>query len=152
MGHGDIALRLVVAALCGVATGVQFELRDMPGGIRTHVLTAVGAAAFCLTGASVAAAPVDAIRIIQGVASGVGFIGAAAVLRSDGRVRGTATAASLWITAAIGCQAGLGSIPIALGLAVFATIANVAPYRFELGLRRRFRRQPSATKVDAAAR
>jgi putative Mg2+ transporter-C (MgtC) family protein len=127
----DLVLRLFVAALCGGAIGLQTELRDRPGGFRTHLLTAVGAATFCGTAASVADSPSDALRVVQGIASGVGFIGAAAVLRDSGRVRGTATAASLWITAAVGCQAGLGDIWIAGGLAVFTTLSNVVAFQIE---------------------
>jgi putative Mg2+ transporter-C (MgtC) family protein len=127
----DISLRLFIAALCGGAIGLQVELRERPGGLRTHMLTTVGATAFCLTGISVSPGQTDALRIIQGVASGVGFIGAAAVLREAGHVRGTATAASLWITAAIGCQAALGSVVIAVVLAIFTAGLNAGAVRFE---------------------
>jgi putative Mg2+ transporter-C (MgtC) family protein len=131
MSHLDVVLRLLVAAICGATVGLQVELRERPGGLRTHMLTTVGATAFCLTGASLANSQNESLRIIQGVASGVGFIGAASVLRDSGRVRGTATAASLWIAAAIGCQAGLGSVVIAIGLAVFTASLNAATVRLE---------------------
>jgi putative Mg2+ transporter-C (MgtC) family protein len=127
----ELALRLVVAALSGAIVGLQIELRERPGGLRTHMLTAVGATAFCLAGSSIAGSQVEALRIIQGIASGVGFIGAAAVLRDAGHVRGTATAASLWITAAIGCQAGLGSMSIAIGLAVFTACLSIGAVQLE---------------------
>jgi putative Mg2+ transporter-C (MgtC) family protein len=121
-----VLVRLGVAAASGAIVGVQFELRGRPGGLRTHVLTSLAAAMFCMTGVSVASAA-DTLRVMQGVASGVGFIGAATVLRgADRKVSGIANAASLWITAAVGCEAGLGSVRIALGVSVFVALLNGA--------------------------
>lgn len=139
----DLLIRLGAAALCGAAAGVQVELRERPGGLRAHMLTAVGAAGFCATAAGVSETD-EVIRVIQGVTSGVGFIGAAAVLRESGRVRGTATAASLWITAAAGCGAGLGQLWTAGGLAAFAAIVHLAALRLE-------RRMKPLTESRAAA-
>lgn len=140
----DLLLRLGLAALCGAVAGLQVELRERPGGLHAHMLTAVGAAGFCATAAGVTETD-EVIRVIQGVTSGVGFIGAAAVLRESGRVRGTATAASLWITAAAGCAAGLGQLWTAGGLAAFAAVLHLGALQLERRLR------PPTTDPRAAA-
>ncbi len=138
-------VRLAAAAVAGGAVGFHFELQDRPGGLRTHTLTTLGAALFCMTIARVDGATASEIsRVIQGIASGVGFIGAAAVLRRAGHVHGVSTAASLWIVAAIGCEAGVGSVVIALGVGLGVLTLNVAAYNFEhkfLAKRRAKRRE-----------
>src|SRR5689334_12080783 len=91
---------LVAAGLAGGFLGAHYEYRRRPGGLRTHFVTAVGAAVFCI-----ALLPADPGRAVQGVASGVGFIGAAAVLRNAASVRGITAAASVWTAAALGCIA-----------------------------------------------
>ena len=147
----DMMLRLVIAAVCGAVVGLPVELRGRPGGLRTHTLATVGAATFCMAASSVMKDASDATRVIQGIASGVGFIGAAAVLRESGRVRGIATAASLWITAAIGCEAGLGYRGVALAVAGFVFVLD-ATIRF---VERRFldrRTHRPATDQTASAR
>ncbi len=122
----EIIARLAAAAAAGGVLGAHFELRSRAGGLRTHILTTVAAALFCITVSRLAGAGADEIaRMMQGIASGVGFIGAAAVLRREGHVEGVSNAASLWITAAIGCEAGAGNIALALGIAVFVAIVTM---------------------------
>ena len=98
-----ILFRLLVAGACGALVGLQAQLLHRPGGLRAHALAGMGAAMFCLSGVELADKPGDIIRIVQGVASGVGFIGAASVLRHEQSIQGVASAASIWIAAAIGC-------------------------------------------------
>ncbi|HVJ21814.1 MAG TPA: MgtC/SapB family protein [Polyangiaceae bacterium] len=138
IGDVTVLFRLLVAAACGVAVGLPAELGHRPGGIRTHALAAMGAALFCLSALRLAGdKPTDAIHAIQGIASGVGFIGAAAVLRNAGTVRGLANAASIWIVAAIGCFAAIGDWDIAGLAALVALVANWFAVRAEKRLHTR---------------
>lgn len=105
-----VAARLVVAMLLGAIVGWERERAGQYAGLRTHMLVALGAALFVVIGAQ-GHSDVDATtRVIQGIATGIGFIGAGAVLKvADAReIRGITTAASIWVTAAVGTAAGLG--------------------------------------------
>src|SRR3954447_16906680 len=109
----DAFLRIGAAAGCGALIGLERESRNQLAGIRTHALVAAGAAVFTLAGAhgfpELARGPnVDPMRVAAQVASGIGFIGAGAIIRDRGSVRGITTAAALWTSAAIGLAAGAG--------------------------------------------
>ena len=107
--------RLALATLFGAVIGINRELGRKPAGLRTHSLVALGAAVAALTSqhlTSVAGMADGAAvsRVIQGIVTGVGFIGAGVILhRDDPRgVHGLTTAASIWVVAAVGTAAGLG--------------------------------------------
>jgi len=118
----DLLLRLAGAALAGLALG--FPYRTRPGGVLTHLFVTVGAAVFGTTATAMAQERnEDLLRVIQGVASGIGFVGAASVLKRGGTIAGISTAASIWIAAAVGCQAAFGDPRLAVVLAVL--IASV---------------------------
>jgi putative Mg2+ transporter-C (MgtC) family protein len=111
-----IVIRLLVAMLLGARVGVQREQTGKPAGLRTHMLVALGAALFVL-------APMEAgmnfdglSRVIQGLATGIGFIGGGAILKlsQEREIQGLTTAAGIWMTAAMGVAAGLGRIGMAL--------------------------------------
>src|SRR4051794_20201269 len=109
-----LTLRLAVAAGAGLLLGFERELRARAAGLRTHSLVAVGAALFTIAGAyGFADIPrglnVDPARIAAQVASGIGFLGAGAILRQGFGVRGLTTAATLWLAAAIGVASGAGA-------------------------------------------
>src|SRR5262245_44170824 len=100
--------RLLFATVAGMILGVPYVRR--PGGIRAHVLVTLGAAYFCTTAIhALGRESSEVIRVLQGVTSGIGFVGAASVLRKGDTVEGVSTAASIWIAAAVGCDAGLGA-------------------------------------------
>jgi putative Mg2+ transporter-C (MgtC) family protein len=108
-------IRLVAAMLLGAMIGVQREFAGKPAGLRTHMLVAMGSALFIL-GASATAMSLDGLsRVIQGVATGLGFIGAGAILKHSEahQVEGLTTAAGIWMTAAVGVATGLGRIGVA---------------------------------------
>ncbi|MFL6139285.1 MAG: MgtC/SapB family protein [Frankiaceae bacterium] len=112
----ELTLRIAVAAGAAVLLGLEREIRGHPAGVRTHALVAIGAALFTLAGAygfaDVPRGPnVDPARIAAQVASGVGFLGAGAILRQGLGVRGLTTAATLWLAAAIGVTSGAGAYP-----------------------------------------
>lgn len=105
-----IVVRLGVAAALSAIIGIQREHAGKPAGLRTHMLVALGAAMFVLAGTESGMPMADASRIIQGVATGIGFIGAGAILkgREEHEITGLTTAAGIWMTAAIGITAALG--------------------------------------------
>ncbi len=109
-------LRLLAAILLGGIIGIQRERWGKSAGLRTHMLVAMGSALFVLGGSAVGMSMSDLSRVIQGLATGIGFIGAGAILkRSEEReIEGLTTAAGIWMTAALGAAAGLGRIGLAL--------------------------------------
>ena len=111
-----IVVRVVVAALLGGIIGWEREQKGRAAGLKTHILVAVGSALFVLAPYLAGIDGGDNTRVMQGIVSGIGFLGAGAILRSrDGsRVEGLTTAASIWMTAAIGMAVGIGQAMLAL--------------------------------------
>src|SRR3954449_5385536 len=132
----DAFVRVGVAGGCGALIGIERESRNQLAGMRTHALVAVGAAVFTLAGAygfsEIARGPnVDPMRVAAQVASGIGFIGAGAIIRDRGSVRGITTAAALWTSAAVGLAAGAGLWAIALagGVGTIGVVVLLRPGR-----------------------
>jgi len=111
-----VVIRLAAAALVGAIIGLQRQHAHKPAGLRTHMLVALGAAVFVLVPLALHAPLGEVGRVVQGVAAGIGFIGAGAILKrgEEGDVQGLTTAAGIWLTAAVGVAIGLGGIGIAL--------------------------------------
>ena len=114
----DLSVRLIVAAALGLAVGFEREIHGHPAGLRTHMLVAVGSGLFTVLsaygfGEGTAAAPIDPTRIAAQIVSGIGFLGAGAILKDGIVIRGLTTAASLWATSAVGMAAGAGEYIIA---------------------------------------
>ena len=129
LSFGHLLLRIVLAGLLGGLIGVEREFADQPAGFRTHILVSFGAALFTLAGAygveafvGVKGVSFDPTRIAAQVVTGIGFLGAGAILRQGISVRGLTTAASLWVTASVGVAAGLGYYAGAITVGV-ATVA-----------------------------
>lgn len=128
--NGELIIRVVVAALIGGAIGLEREVGGHEPGTRTHALVAVGATLFTIAGAygfsdSPNGATGDPARVAAQVVTGVGFVGAGAVLRSGASVRGLTTAATLWVSAAVGVAAGAGiyvTLAAASGLTLLVLI------------------------------
>jgi putative Mg2+ transporter-C (MgtC) family protein len=115
----ELAARLVVAAVLGALIGLERERRSHPAGMRTHLLVSVGSAAFTVLSIEYFLAPgADPGRIAAQIVTGIGFLGAGAILKDKGSIKGLTTAASLWVVAAIGMAAGAG----AWGVAVATTL------------------------------
>ena len=116
----DLAARLIIAAALGAAVGAEREIHGHPAGIRTHMLVALGSALFTVmsiygfSGIGGGTAPVDPTRIAAQIVSGIGFLGAGAILKDGVVIRGLTTAASLWATSAVGLAAGAGEHILAL--------------------------------------
>jgi putative Mg2+ transporter-C (MgtC) family protein len=111
-----VIIRLLVAMLLGGIVGVQREWTGKPAGLRTHMLVALGAALFVLAPVESGMTSADLSRVIQGLATGIGFIGGGAILKlsRERDIRGLTSAAGIWMTAAMGVAAGLGRIGMAL--------------------------------------
>jgi len=105
-----ISLRLILAAILGGLLGYEREQKGKSAGLRTHMLVALGAALFMLIPQQAGASIADLTRVLQGLLAGVGFLGAGAIImgRRQEEARGMTTAASIWLTAAIGVAAGMG--------------------------------------------
>jgi len=121
---------LVLAAFCGGVIGLERELRGKPAGLRTFMLIACGSALFTLcsiwavdTGGGLHG---DTSRVMAQIVSGVGFLGAGAILQSRGSVIGLTTAATVWATAALGMTIGLQKIPEAIGATGIMVIIIIA--------------------------
>jgi putative Mg2+ transporter-C (MgtC) family protein len=110
-----VVVRLVAAMLLGAIIGLQRERAGKPAGLRTHMLVAMGSALFVLGSSAGEMSTEGLSQVVQGIATGIGFIGAGAILkRQDEReIEGLTTAAGIWMTAAAGVAAGLGRIGLA---------------------------------------
>ena len=108
-------LRLAVSGLLGAVIGIQREHTGKAAGLRTHMLVALGATLFVLVPVELGLPAADVGRVVQGVATGIGFIGGGAILKlaAEREVHGLTTAAGIWLTAAAGVAAGLGRIVVA---------------------------------------
>jgi putative Mg2+ transporter-C (MgtC) family protein len=127
------AARLGLAGLLGALLGVQRERVHKAAGLRTHILVGLGAALFVLAEVESGAGEDAISRVIQGVVAGIGFLGAGTILKIGERVEvyGLTTAASIWITAAVGVAAGLGHLWLASVAAVFGWFVLGPLVRFE---------------------
>jgi putative Mg2+ transporter-C (MgtC) family protein len=124
-GHATrLVLRLLVAGLMGALIGYDRERISSPAGLRTHILVSMGAALFVIVPVQAGFSGDDVSRVVQGLVAGIGFLGAGAILKQDTSmiVRGLTTAASIWLTAAIGIAAGLGQLVTAIVATVFGLI------------------------------
>ncbi len=154
---GASLAKLVLAGLLGGLVGVEREVSGHPAGMRTHILVCGGSALVMAVSVAMVNVPwqaaagsdasivvsVDPGRIAYGVMTGVGFLGAGAILRRGSRIHGLTTAAGVWATAAIGLAAGLGQYVLAvgatLGLLTTLTMLNVIENRLPRWHRRRIR-------------
>jgi putative Mg2+ transporter-C (MgtC) family protein len=117
LGWDEALLRLALAAALGAAVGLERELRERQAGLRTHLLVALGSALFTIVSAygfhaflnsGTNVVRTDPTRIAAQIVTGIGFLGAGAIIRQGLSVRGLTTAATLWVVAAIGLAVGAG--------------------------------------------
>jgi putative Mg2+ transporter-C (MgtC) family protein len=125
----EIILRLLLAAALGAGIGYQRERCNKPAGLRTHILICVGSALFTVVSLFGFGDGVDPSRVAAGVVTGIGFIGAGVIFRGmrGDYVVGLTTAASVWVTAAIGLAAGVGMYLIATIVAVITVLVLMTP-------------------------
>lgn len=124
-----MVLRLLLAAALGAVIGYQRERANKPAGMRTHILISLGSALFTVVSIFGFGDGVDVSRVAAGVVTGIGFIGAGVIFRGmrGDHVMGLTTAASVWVTAAIGLAAGAGMYLIATVVAAIAVLVLMVP-------------------------
>jgi putative Mg2+ transporter-C (MgtC) family protein len=125
-----MALRLLLAAALGGAIGFQREKVGKPAGLRTHMLISIGAALFTVTSIYAFSGNADPSRIAAGVVTGIGFIGAGAIIfrSADGYVAGLTTASTIWVAAGIGLAAGAGMYIAALVTTAIVLVVLFIPH------------------------
>jgi putative Mg2+ transporter-C (MgtC) family protein len=118
-------VRLALAIVAGSVVGLDRELKRKPAGLRTHALVALGSAVVVLATTAATTSDSDAVsRAVQGIITGIGFLGAGVIMQyeHERRVEGLTTAASIWVAAALGIVCGMGLVELAI-IAVIATLA-----------------------------
>jgi putative Mg2+ transporter-C (MgtC) family protein len=153
----DVLIRIVVAAGLTGAIGMERELRERAAGLRTHMLVGVGSALFTIVSAYAWSDFVfsrqdgvvfDPTRIAAQIVTGIGFLGAGAIIRQGLSVRGLTTAAGLWVVAAIGMAVGAGYYSAAV-IATGVVLVGLGPLRWvEGGALSRWRRGGRVLEVD----
>lgn len=139
---------LALAFVIALPVGWDQQRTTRAAGVRTFPLVAVGAAAYVLVGRSALGDDPDAhSRLLQGLVTGIGFVGGGAILKTRDRVKGTATAASLWSTAALGAAVAYGEIDVA----VLLSAMNFTLLRLLRPLRRKLTRPKGGLDVDELA-
>lgn len=117
----DLLARLLLATILGAVIGIDREIRRKPAGLRTNMLIALGSALFTIMSLRLAGQGGTPDRVAAQIVTGIGFLGAGAILRSGKDVHGMTTAATIWVNAAIGMAAGGGEYATAIG-ATFVTL------------------------------
>lgn len=122
-----VFIRLFLAALFGGLLGYEREYRGKAAGLRTHMLVCIGAALFVLVPLQADLARDDITRVIQGIVTGIGFLGAGTILKGGSvrEVHGLTTAAGIWITAAIGVAVGFGHVATAAVTTLLALVVLI---------------------------
>lgn len=124
--HPQMLIRLIVAVALGALVGYERERDGKPAGVRTHGMVSLGAALFTVVSLYGFGPSADPTRVAAMVVSGIGFLGAGAILHQRESIHGLTTAASLWVTAAIGTAVGVGMI----GMSIVTTILVFLLLRF----------------------
>jgi putative Mg2+ transporter-C (MgtC) family protein len=119
-----ICVRLTVAIILGAILGYERESSGAAAGFRTHMLVSLGSALFVLVPLQAGMAIEDLSRVLQGVAAGIGFLGAGAIIKLQDQqaIKGLTTAAGIWLTCAIGIAAGMGLEATAVLSTIFALV------------------------------
>jgi putative Mg2+ transporter-C (MgtC) family protein len=119
-----VTIRLLAAALLGGILGFDRQRKGKAAGLRTHMLVAVGTALFVIVPLEAGMSIADSSRVFQGIATGIGFIGAGTILKltEQEEIKGLTTAAGIWLTAAIGAATGVGSLWLPMLGTLFALI------------------------------
>jgi putative Mg2+ transporter-C (MgtC) family protein len=148
----DDVMRLSAAALLGGAIGLERELNGHFAGLRTHMMVAIGCAVFVVAGLAIAGDErQEAVtRVIQGVAAGIGFLGAGTILKIDEqqKIKGLTTASSIWLAAALGTVAGLAEYGLAAAAACVALLVLTALRPVEKTIARHFGEPRQKNRMD----
>ena len=128
----ETIVRLLIALALGAVVGLERQLKKRPAGLRTHMLVCLGAAIFTTVGLSLEP---NTSRIAEAIVTGIGFLGAGAIIAQGGRVRGITSAATLWAVAGLGLVVGVGAYVIAVVITamIFGTLMIDRIKRFSEG-------------------
>ena len=143
LNFSDDLTRIAVAALLGGVIGLEREWKGHWAGLRTHILVATGCAIFIIAGMGIVGRESEAVtRVVQGIASGVGFLGAGTILKLDQKeqIKGLTTAGSIWLSAALGTAAGSGEYALASAAAIVSLFVLGVLGPLEKFLERRHKR------------
>lgn len=158
--NGEAVVRLLLAVLLGGAIGLERESRGRPAGLRTHILVCLGATIIMIASARMAELPalvpasrvqVDPGRIAAGIVTGIGFLGAGAIIRIGDLVRGLTTAGCIWFVAALGITVGQGLYTLAVASTGFALVVLLALTQVERRIQPIVYRSVSVTALLARA-
>ncbi len=134
----DILVHLLVAMVAGGLIGLERSYYGRPAGFRTHTLVCMASSLLMLvtiyqrdwfSGAMIETVRIDPTRMAQGIMTGIGFLGAGVIMKEGASIRGLTTAASIWITAAIGILAGVGFYSAMVAVTIL-TLSTLTLYRF----------------------
>jgi putative Mg2+ transporter-C (MgtC) family protein len=136
----ELVTRLLTAALLGGVLGFERELRHKSAGLRTNTLIAIGSALFTLMSVELAEGVpgADPARLAAQIVTGIGFLGAGAIIRRDGGVQGLTTAATVWVNAAVGVAVGGGQYHLAFLTTAVTVAALLVLHPIEAAIARRF--------------
>lgn len=160
----DLVWPIIGAVIAGVLIGIEREYRGSPAGIRTHTLVALSSSLLMiaavhqirwLNDTPIELIRIDPVRMAHGILTGIGFLGAGVIFKDGFTIRGLTSAASLWITSALGTLYGIGFYGLAVGgtLATLAVLAAVsitedhAPQRLYVDITVRYRRDAGMTEA-----
>lgn len=152
-----VLLRLLASALAGGIIGFERERHRRAAGLRTHILVCIGSTLFMITSVGIgiffqSEGTVDHARIAAGVVTGIGFLGAGAIIRYGSSIKGLTTAASIWSVAAIGLAMGMGMyVPAFLGTAIIFAVLMLSRLEEEIQIRRQKKSLMVATKDPCQA-
>lgn len=135
----QIIVRLTAAAILGGIIGFQRQRAKKPAGLRTHILVSLGTTVFVLACSKAGMTSDGLSRVIQGIVTGIGFLGAGSILKLNQAqdIKGLTTAAGIWMTSAIGVAVGLGSMGVAILSTIFALIVLTLIVPLEEQIRKR---------------
>lgn len=144
----ELIRRLLLAAFLGGLLGAEREFRQKSAGFRTNILIAMGSALFTIASLTLAPERSDPTRIAAQIVTGIGFLGAGAILRTENRVHGLTTAATVWVNAALGIAAGAGQYHLAAlgGAITLVVLLILAP--IERAFQRRVQVRPGSHDAD----
>jgi putative Mg2+ transporter-C (MgtC) family protein len=142
LSDAELVTRLLTAALLGAALGFERELRQKSAGLRTNILITIGSALFTLMSYELAAgvSGADPGRLAAQIVTGIGFLGAGAIIHRDGGVLGLTTAATIWVNAAVGVAVGGGEYRLAFIATIITVVVLLLLQPLERGIDRRFAR------------
>ncbi len=131
-----IAMKVLVATICGSIVGYERERRNKSAGLRTIILITVGSCLFTVASFAAASITGDPTRILSTIVTGIGFLGGGVIMRDNDKLVGITTAACIWFVAAVGILCGMGMVATPIILTLGMVLMSVFFTKFEKIIRR----------------